>query len=367
MFGTILISVCTLMHVYVFWRASSVPFVDRFVSRKLLLTAGFVLWAILVLGRFYGHGNTGALAWTLELLGMSWMGMLLLTAFCLFVVDLVSVFGLFFTQLVPVLRSWALGAGAILSVIALIQGMRPPVVETYEVKLSGLPPAMDGTVIVGLSDLHIGSLLGTDWLAERVAQVRAQNPDLVVLLGDFFEGHGMPPSTELLPVLRQLSAPLGVWAVQGNHESYGRNAGLELVKKAGSKLLYNQWVQVQPGLILAGVEDLTTHRRTVRQSDPVSQALAGRPSGATVLLSHTPWQAEKAANSGVGLMLSGHTHGGQIWPFGYLVGRIYPLLAGQYDVNGMAVIVCRGTGMWGPRMRLWLPGEILRVILRRTR
>jgi len=84
----------------------------------------------------------------------------------------------------------------------------------------------------------------------------------------------------------------------------------------------------------------------------------------TVLLSHTPWQAEKAANFGASLMLSGHTHGGQIWPFGYLVRRVYPLLGGRYEVAGMPVIVCRGTGTWGPRMRLWRPGEILRVTLR---
>ena len=96
----------------------------------------------------------------------------------------------------------------------------------------------------------------------------------------------------------------------------------------------------------------------------MAQALAGVTPGATILLSHTPWQAEKAARAGVGLMLSGHTHGGQIWPFGYLVRRVYPLLAGQYDVDGMAVIVCRGTGTWGPPMRLWPPGEILRVTLR---
>jgi len=352
------------MHIYVFWRAASVPLVDRHVSRKLLLRAGIVLWAILVFGRFYGHGNTGLLALTLELLGMSWMGMLFLTAFCLLAVDFVSVFGILLPRQAPLLRGCALAAGTILSAIALVQGMRPPVVETYEVRLSNLPNAMDGTVIVGISDLHIGSLLGKRWLAARVAQVQAQNPDLIVLLGDLFEGHGMPPSRELLPVLRQLTAPLGVWAVQGNHESYSRNTGLGLVQNAGSQLLQNQWVQLQPGLILAGVEDLTTHRRAGRGGDPVAQALAGRPSGATVLLSHTPWQSEKAASAGVGLILSGHTHGGQIWPFGYLVRRIYPLLAGQYDVNGMAVIVCRGTGTWGPRMRLWPPGEILRVILR---
>ncbi len=94
-------------------------------------------------------------------------------------------------------------------------------------------------------------------------------------------------------------------------------------------------------------------------------ALAGRPPGAGILLSHAPTRAEEASRAGAGLMLSGHTHGGQIWPFGYLVGLRYPLLAGEYRVGGTTVLVCRGTGTWGPRMRLWHPGEILRVVLRR--
>jgi predicted MPP superfamily phosphohydrolase len=116
---------------------------------------------------------------------------------------------------------------------------------------------------------------------------------------------------------------------------------------------------------LAGVDDLTSSRRSGGAVDHVSKALADRPPGATVLLSHTPWQYEEAARAGVGLMLSGHTHGGQIWPFGYLVRLFYPLLAGRYEVADMPVIVSRGTGTWGPRMRLWHRGEILRVTLRR--
>ena len=93
-------------------------------------------------------------------------------------------------------------------------------------------------------------------------------------------------------------------------------------------------------------------------------ALANRPPGAAILLSHSPLQAGAAAAAGAGLMLSGHTHDGQIWPFGYLVRLSYPLLGGRYEVDGMPVIVCRGTGTWGPRMRLWRPSEILRITLR---
>jgi len=287
-----------------------------------------------------------------------------LTAISLLAVDLVTGFGLLMPRLAPSLRGVALIAGGVLSIIALVQGLRPPVVQEYEVRLSGLPKEMDKTVLVAMSDMHLGSMLDSKWLEARVAQVKAEKPDLIVLLGDIFEGHSEPPQ-EQLQIFHRLSAPLGVWAVLGNHEYHGREAtGTPLMKIDGARVLNNSWAELKPGLVLAGVDDLTRNHRSGTADYLVSKALSGRPAGATIFLSHTPWQAEKAASAGAGLMLSGHTHGGQIWPFGYLVQRIYPLLGGRYDIDGMTVIVCRGTGTWGTRMRLWHPGEILRVTLR---
>ena len=351
------------MHLYVFGRAASVPFIDRHISRKVFIGAGVLLWLIFLLGRVFGHSGTGILAGTLELFGMNWMAILFLMFIPLLAIDLVTLFGFLIPRISPILRGWALAAGVVLSLIALVQGMRPPVITEYEVNLPGLSEEMDGTVIVALSDLHLGSQLNARWLAARIAQINELHPDMVVLLGDIFEGHG-PPEDNLLITLQQLTAPLGVWAVPGNHE-FHRGGKMSLFGKAGFKLLRNEWVEVRPNFVLAGVDDLTAMRRNGRgNDDPFSKTLTGRPPGATILLSHTPWQSEKAAAAGVGLMLCGHTHGGQVWPFNYLVQHWYPLLAGLYEVNGTTVIVSRGTGTWGPRMRLWRPSEILRVRLR---
>ena len=363
MFGIILISAGTLIHFYVFWRAASVPVVDRNLPRKLLAGAGVTLWAVFFFARVFGHGGTGPLAEALELAGMNWMGVLFLIFISLLAIDLVTVFGFLMPRRAPSLRGWALAAGVALSLVALVQGLRPPVVQIYDVTLKGLPDELDGTVIVAMSDLHLGSQRGERWLADRVAQVKAQRPDLVVLLGDIFEGHGQPQG-ELLLTLGRLSAPLGVWVVPGNHEFHeGQGMSISLMEEGGLHVLRDRWAEVRPGLVLAGVDDFTALRRAADRRDALSQALSGRPPGATILLSHTPWQAERAASAGVGLMLSGHTHGGQVWPFGYLTRIIYPLLEGRYEVGGMPVIVCRGTGTWGPRMRLWRPSEILRVAL----
>ncbi|MBI4775614.1 MAG: metallophosphoesterase [Deltaproteobacteria bacterium] len=362
MFGIILSSAFTMVHAYVFWRSASVPYIKRRVPRKIFIGAGVSLWVIFILGRIIGPGSSGFPGTLLELIGMNWLGVVFLMFVFLGSMDIITLFGLLATRRAPSLRGWALAVAGTLSVISLVQGYLAPVIQRYDVTLPGLPLEMDGTVIVGLSDMHLGTLLGESWLAARVEQVQAQKPDLVFLIGDIFEGYGQFDDA-LLGAMRRLTAPLGVWAVQGNHEFYWGGAGMKRLERTGFPLLRNRWVEVGPGCLLAGVDDLTAARRSGRRGDYLSKALAARPPGVTILLSHTPWEAQEAANAGVGLMLSGHTHGGQIWPFGYLVQLAYPLLEGRYEVSGMTVIVCRGTGTWGPHMRLWRPAEILRITL----
>ena len=326
MFGTILISIFTFMHVYVFWRASSVPFVNQHLPKKVLVGAAVVLWILFYFGRVVGHGGTGSLAVALEFMGMTWLAVLFLTFMPLVTIDLITIFGFLMPRVSPSLRGWALLAGIVLSGIALFQGLRPPVIETYEVILSDLPTTLDGTVLVALSDMHLGSQLGKKWLAARIAQVNEIRPDMVVLLGDIFEGHG-PPDDQFISIFKKLTAPLGVWAVPGNHEFHGEG-NLSLFQAANFRLLRNGWVESKPGLILAGLDDLTALHRNGLSGDLVTKTLMERPAGVTILLSHTPWETEKASKAGVDLMLSGHTHGGQIWPFGYLVRKALPTLGG---------------------------------------
>ncbi len=364
MFGTILLSIATLMHLYLLWRVWSIPVVQRHFSRLTFITTGALLWAAFVFGRIYGHGGDGLLAALAELMAMSWLGTLLLTTVTLVVVDVVTGFGLFMSRQVPMLRTLALLAGASLSAVALVQGTRAPVIQEYQVRINELPAELEGTTLAILSDLHLGSQLGREWLEGRVEQTMALQPDLVLLLGDIFEGHGTP-KRELLPVLRRLSAPLGVWAILGNHEFHG-DPGLTaaFMVEAGFEVLSNRWAQPKPGLVLAGVENPTFSRIEDKDGGTISEVLAHHPPGTTILLSHAPRHYDTAAGAGVDLMLSGHTHGGQLWPFGYLVQQVFPLYQGRHEVEGMTLIISRGTGTWGPRMRLWHPAEIVHITLR---
>jgi uncharacterized protein len=366
MFGSILILICSLMHVYVLWRISNVPFVKRYLHFKYLVLVILILWAILFSGLFFGHNRSGAFASILETIAMTWMAMLFLIFTTVLMADVLTGFGFFLPRRAASIRGWGLIAGVVLSATALIQGYRAPVVDKYEVYLDCLPGELNNLKVIGLSDLHVGSQINDKWLASRVTEVNELKPDLIVLLGDIVEGHTKEKEEIYAATLARLSAPLGKWAVLGNHENFRDEGGnsTSLYDKAGIPVLRGNWTELKPGLVLAGV-DPPLGRMGNRDVIPgsISSILAGRPRGATILLSHFPQGADEAAKAGVGLMLSGHTHGGQIWPFSWIVKLTYPLLQGEYRGDGMTVIVSRGAGTWGPRMRLWRPGEIVFVTL----
>lgn len=283
---------------------------------------------------------------------------------CCCPLDLLTGFGLWAKPWLNRLRLAGLGLAALLIAFAFVQGNRAPVVVRHQVALPGLPAALDGMRLVALSDLHLGNQFRADWLARRIDQVEALRPDMIVLLGDIFEGHG-DMDGGLEDQLGRLRAPLGVYAVTGNHEFYGdASAAIAMSERNGVVWLRDRHLEIRPGLVLVGIEDLTVRRQRGDWRDHMTLLLAGRPEGATLLLSHSPLQVETAARNGVGLMLSGHTHGGQIWPWSHVTRRIYPYFIGRYAIGDMTLIIGRGAGLWGPRMRLWHPGEILAVTLR---
>ena len=367
MFMTIFFSAWTGLHLYVFWRLASIPFVAGHVSRLWLFALAVVLWAGLPLRRFLDSRGYESLAQPIEIFVMNWLGTLFLIFCALLVIDVVTVFGFAFQRYVPMLRSVGLLAGIVLAGVAFIQGLRPPVVNDYEVRLPGLPVEADGLAVAVISDLHVGRLLDGDWLAARVEQIKAMQPDMVLMLGDLFEGDTESERQESMKLsLRSLSPRYGVWAVTGNHDGHGgREAGVRFFEECGMRVLRNEWVEIVPGLVIGGIDDGGYYETHAAYSERIKQFLAAKPvDAATLYLSHRPQMIDEAASAGVDLMLSGHTHGGQIWPFSYIVKRTHPHLAGRFEIGGMSLIVSRGAGTWGPRMRLWPPGEILRITLR---
>lgn len=347
MFGTVLTLVIGLMHLYLFWRIR-------------LLRTGAVLLVLFVLGRIFRRVLPAPFDVPLGYFTMNWMGIVFLLFSLFLIVDLLTGFGRFVpSRFRSQVRHGALAAGLALVGLAFFQGLRPPAVINHQVTLPHLPKELSGTVIVAVSDVHLGPFLGERWLAKRVRDIQAQNPDLVVFLGDVIDGRGGRPH-EWPPVMRQLKAPLGVWGVVGNHER--GDYGAKIMSDGGMRLLRGASAEAAPGLVLAGVD---WPRGTPAENEQaLVNALDKKPAGAAIFLTHEPTNAERAAKNGFGLMLAGHTHGGQVWPFNYLVRTRYKFVYGRYQEGPMTVIVTRGIGTWGPRMRLWRRGELVRIILK---
>jgi predicted MPP superfamily phosphohydrolase len=363
-FWTFVTIMSFLLPAYVFWRAGSAAVVNRFVPGWVTLLAILLMYALLFFGRF-GFRFEGSGWWprVLQLVLMNGMGFVFITFFLMLAADLFTGFGFLLPKIAPIARAAALGTGLLLALIATVQGSRPPVIRDIEITLDKLPAELDGTVAVMVSDTHFGTLIGESWAEMLAGKVLALEPDIVLLVGDIFDGRRIDKEA-VLPVLARIKAPLGTWAVMGNHDSFRRGMD-EYYGEAGFTLLRNEWREVAPGLVVAGVDDLHEGEgNATERLEAVTKALDGRPEGATIYLSHRPIQAELAGSLGADLIFSGHTHGGQLWPFGYFVKNHYPLFAGSYKIGKMTLIVGRGAGTWGPRMRLWHPGEILRIVLR---
>ncbi len=369
MFSIVLNIVGTLFHLYVAARLYSLDAVRTRIPRRVWWVGALLVWLLYFAGVRIGDEAIDWRWWPGQF-ALTWLGITFVMSLCLLAADLAGGFGFWWKAHTQKLRAIGAAAGVLLAAFALFQGMRAPAIVEHEVVMRELPQALDGSVIVAVSDIHLGAQRRSEWLAARVEQINALKPAAVLLLGDQVEDNpiGEP---QLAPTLRRLRASWGVWAVTGNHEFYGdAETTVAEFEEGGVRWLRDRQVELAPGLVLAGIEDIG---RRMRNGDGYTEGLArtipAPTARATILMSHIPAAAiiEEARARGVDLMLSGHTHGGQIWPFSYAVQQRFAKYAGAYDVNGMLLYVTRGAGSWGPRMRLWRPGEIVRLTLRAAR
>lgn len=260
-----------------------------------------------------------------------------------------------------------LGVG--MSAVGLASALGEVAVQPVRVRLRKLPGALSGFRIVQLTDIHIGPTIGRGWLEGVVAKVNALDPDLVAITGDLVDG-SVEDLREHVAPLKELRAKHGVFFVTGNHEYYsGADEWIAELGRLGVRVLRNERVTIGQGedcFELAGVDDWSSRRFGGGHGPDLERALAGcDPSREVVLLAHQPKQVAEAAAKGVGLQLSGHTHGGQIWPWGYFVRLDQPHVAGLRQHGPTQIYVSRGTGYWGPPMRVGAPPEISLVELTR--
>ncbi len=257
---------------------------------------------------------------------------------------------------------------ALATVVGFIDARRQPRVVDIEVPLPGLPAALEGFTIAQISDVHIGPTIKRDFLRRIVEIVNSLGVDLVAITGDLVDG-SVEQLGEHVEPLSRLRARHGAYFVTGNHEYYSGAADwIRELRRLGLHVLLNEHRVLSHGngsLLVAGVTDYSAHRfDPAHRSDPQA-ALAGAPPGLRprLLLAHQPRTAAAAADAGFDLQLSGHTHGGQFWPWNLFVRLQQPFTAGLHRLGELWVYTSRGSGYWGPPKRLGVPSEIARVRL----
>ncbi|MGX4640183.1 metallophosphoesterase [Massilia sp. SYSU DXS3249] len=308
---------------------------------------------------------------------LGWMGLLAMGLFS-------SLFVLTFLRDIVLLLAWIGGLGSadvtgwsavavpllalVVSFVGFVNARRVARVVKVDVPIAGLPEALHGYSIAQISDIHVGPTIKRAYLNAIVNRVNALQADAIAVTGDLVDGSVQRLALHTEPLAR-LSAPDGAFFVTGNHEYYsGAEEWIAEVRRLGLTVLLNGHVLRRRGdasLVIAGVADYSAHHfNPSHRSDPQA-ALAGAPRDAAVkvLLAHQPRSATAAARAGFDLQLSGHTHGGQFFPWNLFVPLQQPFVAGLHRVERLWVYTSRGTGYWGPPKRFGAPSEITLVRL----
>jgi predicted MPP superfamily phosphohydrolase len=263
-----------------------------------------------------------------------------------------------------------MGLVPLITFVGFVMARRVAAVREVDVPIAGLPEALDGFTIAQISDIHVGPTIKREFLQRIVDRVNKLDVDLVAVTGDLVDGSVADLSPHTAP-LAQLASRHGTYFVTGNHEYYsGAQAWVAELRRLGLRVLQNEHVVIPHGgahLVVAGVTDYSAHHfEPADRSDPHA-AIAGAPASAPkVLLAHQPRSAHRAREAGFDLQLSGHTHGGQFWPWNFFVPLQQPFTAGLHQHGRMWIYISRGTGYWGPPMRFGIPSEITRIRLKRA-
>ena len=254
-------------------------------------------------------------------------------------------------------------AALLVTVLGFWNARRTARVVRVDVPVAALPAALEGFTVAQITDIHVGPTIKQHYLQAIVRKVNALEADMVAITGDLVDGKVHELADHVAP-LAQLRSRHGSFFVTGNHEYYsGAHAWMAELRRLGVRVLMNEHVvlqQNQAAVVLAGVADFHADRfDPSHRSDPHA-AIAGAPldAGVRLLLAHQPRSAFEAAKAGFDVQLSGHTHGGQFWPWNLFVPLQQPFTAGLRKLQDLWVYTSRGTGYWGPPKRFGAPSEI---------
>jgi len=372
-FFSLVTSVYSAAHYYLYTWVVRLLEPPRILRRVAAITFVFLVFSFPA-SRILSWRDFNTFSYVLMLVSSVWMGLVFYLFIFALASDLLGAFVKIFR-----LKPWLLGqtplrvkrflfAGIIATVlligaISLDEAGNIRITE-LQVPLPELPPELDGFTIVQISDFHFGVLNNSPKLERVVTLANSLKADLIVLTGDLVD-ESVAHMEEMAGPLKKLKGRAGVYAITGNHDYYaGVNRATGIMKEAGIKVLRNELGILPGGLQLLGIDDPTGMRRMGEKGEDFISLIARvNPSKPSILLYHQPIQFERTARAGIGLQLSGHTHGGQLYPVIYISKQIYPWTPGLHRLGKSLLYVSRGTGTWGPPMRFLAPPEIVHLKL----
>lgn len=244
----------------------------------------------------------------------------------------------------------------------MFEALRKPEIVELDIPIKNLPEEFNGFRIVQISDIHVSHTIKRGFVQAMVDQVNELKPDMVALTGDLVDGSVEQLRDDVAP-LADLKMPHGLYFITGNHEYYsGVKQWIDETARLGFKVLLNEHVIIERGtarIMLAGVTDFTGGQFSKEHISDPHKAMAGHDNcDVRILLAHQPKSIFEAAKAGYDYVISGHTHGGQYFPYHFLAALAQPYISGLHQYENTKIYVSRGTGYWGPQLRIGARSEI---------
>ena len=345
---------------YLFFRARSVLHFSG-VLQGLILVVIILLILAPVIVRTLESLHYEHLARMAACVGYVWMAFVFLFFFLSISLELIRIVHKLFAPETGTLalKAFTFGLSILLSAVLVVYGY----IDATRIRVRNLQIPIDQTLpgdgnlrIVQISDVHVGIIIRNDRLNPILERIRAARPDILVSTGDLLDGEldNIMIDAERFAAIK---APYGKFAVLGNHEYYaGLSRSIEFTEAAGFRLLRDDAAETA-GITIFGEDDITGRKPgTTEKSEIFIKALAQKQDGFVILLKHQPHIRESA---NFNLQLSGHTHGGQLFPFGFITRLYFPKNYGLHELAANKLLyVSRGTGTWGPPVRVFAPPEI---------
>ncbi|MEK6554253.1 MAG: metallophosphoesterase [Bdellovibrionota bacterium] len=294
---------------------------------------------------------------------ISFIFMGLLTTFLIFSLPVDLIYGVFRQeQISQNIALTVLGLSTLVAIAGLFQARIGPTIKDVHISKAGMNSALQGFKIVQISDLHVGPTIRANYTQSVVDRANAVHADIIVITGDLIDGPTESVAPHLEP-LKNLKAKYGVFYVTGNHEYYWQPASLiEAVRKLGIKPLINENEVIAVGsakILVAGVTDpMGTHTLPGHAPDIQKAARTNQNTDFKLLLAHRPDVFDEAKAGGFDMLLAGHTHAGQFFPFSLFIGLAHKYYAGLHQEGNHWIYVNQGTGYWGPVNRFAIPAEV---------